>query len=496
MDKNNIDRREFLRTTAAGMAAIVAGPGLALAGCSVTCKPERKPNVVYIFADQWRAQSTGYFGNTDVMTPNVDKLASQSVNMTRAVSCCPVCSPYRASLMTGQYPLTTGVFLNDVDFKPKGVTLSQAYKDADYNTAYIGKWHLAGAERSAFIPKEKRHSFDFWMAAECVHSYAKSSYYGDKPVKKFWDGYDAIDQTKHACKYISDHSKDDKSFFLVLSWGPPHWPFDAVPEKYKKMYKDKNLKLRLNVPKYYHAQAREKLAGYYANITALDDCMGQIVQTLEDAGLNENTILVFTSDHGDMLYSQGFEKKQKPWDESILIPFLVRYPAVLGKKPRKIDMPFNSPDVMPTLLGLSGIKVPGTVEGKDYSEVLKGTIKPANDSALIMCPWPFAQFMRGTAHPKFGPTWAFGREYRGIRTRRYTYVRDLRGSWLLYDNENDPYQLDNLANKPEYVDLETKLDKILKRKLKETNDEFLNGEEYIKKWGHKVNEVGEIPWNW
>ena len=113
-------------------------------------------------------------GNTDVITPNLDKLAAQSVVFTHAVSCCPVCSPYRASLITGQYPLTTGVFLNDIDFKPKGLTIAEVYKQAGYKTAYIGKWHLDGSDRSAFIPKEKRLGFDYWRAVGCVHDYNNS----------------------------------------------------------------------------------------------------------------------------------------------------------------------------------------------------------------------------------------------------------------------------------------------------------------------------------
>jgi arylsulfatase A-like enzyme len=220
------------------------------------------------------------------------------------------------------------------------------------------------------------------------------------------------------------------------------------------------------------------------------------MKTLKETGLEDNTILVFTSDHGDMLFSQGWEKKQRPWDESILIPLVIHYPDGLGTEGRKIDMPISAPDMMPTLLGLSGLPIPDSVEGTDFSAVLKGAKEPPDNVALIMCPSPFAQYMRGESHPKFGPTWAGGREYRGIRTQRYTYVRDLNGPWLLYDNQKDPYQLDNKVNRPEYAQLQKKLDDILSRKLKETNDEFLPGAEYIKKWGYTVDHTGSIPWKW
>jgi len=206
------------------------------------------------------------------------------------------------------------------------------------------------------------------------------------------------------------------------------------------------------------------------------------VATLKELGLEKDTILVFTSDHGDMLHSRGQMKKQRPWDESIRVPFLLRYPAATGTKGRKIDMPINTPDIMPTLLGLSGIDIPDTVEGTDFSSVVTGKTEPPENAALISCPSPFGQWTRQSG----------GREYRGVRTIRYTYVRDLNGPWLLYDNEKDPYQLDNLCNKPEHAGLQKELERLLSRKLKQTNDEFLSGWDYIKKWGYTVRENGTV----
>jgi len=145
-------------------------------------------------------------------------------------------------------------------------------------------------------------------------------------------------------------------------------------------------------------------------------------------------------------------------------------------------MPINTPDIMPTLLGLSGIEVPDTVEGTDFSDAVKGKTKPSDNAALISCPSPFGQWKRTDG----------GREYRGVRTRRYTYVRDRNGPWLLYDNEEDPHQLDNLCNKPQYGKLQKELEGLLSQKLQETNDEFLSGPEYIKQWGYTVDESGTV----
>ncbi|MHC4664519.1 MAG: sulfatase family protein [Planctomycetota bacterium] len=487
MREGSIKRRQFLKGAAAGAASLLTG--LQLPGCSdahriESKEPRRKPNLVFLLADQWRAQAAGYAGNPDVITPNLDGLAKESVNFANAVSGCPVCCPYRASLLTGRYPLTHGVFLNDVRLSNEAVSIARAYNNAGYDTAYIGKWHLDGDQRSAYIPRKRRQGFRFWKALGCTHDYDNSYYYADKCVKLKWDGYDAIAQTDEARRYIREHA-GGRPFVLFLSWGPPHSPYHTAPQRYKDLFKDKNLTLRPNVPKEHEAQARRDISGYYAHIAALDDCIGTILKTLKETGLEDDTIVVFTSDHGDMLYSQGERKKQRPWDESIRVPFLVCYPAVLGKAGRTIDMPINTPDIMPTLLALSGVDIPDTVEGADFSAVLRGTEQPKDNAALITCPSPFGQWKR----KKHG-----GREYRGVRTRRYTYVRDLNGPWLLYDNQRDPYQLNNLCNKGQYCELQKKLEGILSQKLKQTNDEFLPGSEYIRKWGYIVDSSGTVEY--
>jgi len=137
---------------------------------------------------------------------------------------------------------------------------------------------------------------------------------------------------------------------------------------------------------------------------------------------------------------------------------------------------------MPTLLGLSGIAIPTTIEGTDFSRSLMGESPAPEYAALITCPSPFGQWTRARG----------GREYRGMRTRRYTYVRDLKGPWLLYDDLQDPYQLSNLCDRPEHAALRANLDMLLTRKLKETSDEFLPGADYIKKWGYEVDESGTV----
>jgi arylsulfatase A-like enzyme len=386
-------------------------------------------------------------------------------------------------VLTGQRPLTHGVFLNDVPLDPKATTIGKVLKENSYATGFIGKWHVDGHGRASFIPPERRQGFDYWKVLECTHNYNRSAYFADGPRKLFWPGYDAFAQTGDARQYIRAHAKTGKPFALFIAWGPPHNPYNTAPEKYRKMYDPAKLKLRPNVPADAAQAARRDLAGYYAHCTALDACVGELWQTLKDAGIEDNTLVVFTADHGDMLGSHNLSRKQKPWDESVRVPMLFHCPRRLGKGGRKLTAPINTEDIMPTVLGLCGVAIPRSVEGIDYSAYARGGKDPSDGAALITCVAPFGEWTRGRG----------GHEFRGIRTERYTYVRDLKGPSLLFDNEKDPYQMDNLVGKPAHAALQAKLDRLLREKLKRSHDEFLPGAAYIKKWGWKVDASGTVP---
>jgi arylsulfatase A-like enzyme len=443
-----------------------------------------RPNILLVFADQWRFEAFGYAGNPDVKTPNIDRLQREGISFVNAVASTPVCSPYRASLLTGQHPLTHGVFLNDVPLRPEAVSFGDVLSKAGYATGWIGKWHVDGHGRSEFIPRERRQGFDYWKVLECTHNYNDSAYFADEPVKLKWRGYDAIAQTRDAQQYIRDKANTGQPFALVLSWGPPHDPYFTAPESYRALYNPERLTLRPNVPPEERAKAARILAGYYAHCTALDDSFGDLRRTLAEEGIEDNTILIFTSDHGDMLGSHGLLKKQKPFDESIRVPFLIRWPAGLGTKPRKLECPLTPEDIMPTMLDLAGIAIPGTCEGINHAGYLRGRRDPCGGAAVIQSITPFGEWERAQG----------GREYRGLRTSRYTYVRDLKGPWLLFDNKTDPYQTNNLMGAPSIAKLQASLEKQLGLKLKERGDEFLAGEHYIARWGYTVNERGTVPY--
>jgi arylsulfatase A-like enzyme len=234
--------------------------------------------------------------------------------------------------------------------------------------------------------------------------------------------------------------------------------------------------------------ARKNIAGYYAHISALDDYVGRVTKAIQELGIEENTLLVFTSDHGDMLYSQGRTKKQQPWEESINVPMLLRFPAKNHQKNKRIALPINTPDLMPTFLGLCELPIPSSVEGKDYSN----RITQKNDAddgeeesgVLITCPWMFSQFKSQKG----------AREFRGIRTARYTYVRGLNGPWLLYDNLADPFQKHNIIRSRTHSKEIKNLDQLLNKKLLETNDKFEPGINHINRLGYKTKKDGSIAY--
>jgi arylsulfatase A-like enzyme len=436
-----------------------------------------KPNIVFVFSDQHRACTTSLEGAA-VKTPNLEKMAAEGITLKNTISNAPVCTPWRAAFLTGQYPLTNGVFLNDVTLPTDRPTLGTCLKDGGYKTGYIGKWHLDGNQRTAFTPPgPRRQGWDFWAVLNCTHNYLESHYYlNEDDERRQWDGYDATSQTDVALDFIEASASGDEPFALVLSWGPPHNPYRDIPDEYLDMYPVEDAEVRPNCedPK------KEELAGYYAHVTALDEQLGRIQSLLEKKGTLENTVFIYTSDHGDMIGSQGQERKMKPWDESIRVPFVIRCPEQVGKG-FTIEKPINMVDLMPTLLGFAGIDIPDSVEGRDLSPLLKGHEPDGDDVALTMCIAPFAEYT--------------GLPWRGVQTRRYTYTRRLDGPWLLYDNETDPFQLHNLINLAEYASLQSELEGYLTRLLEERNDPFEPGEYYVNKWGFEVNANGAVPYS-
>lgn len=453
----------------------------------------RPPNVLYVFADQWPAHAFGYTGDPNVRTPRIDAFAREAVNCRHAFANMPICSPSRATLLTGLLPDRHGIVLNDAPLDPNCYTLGEHFSANGYDTAYIGKWHVDGHGRRSFTPPERRHGFQYWKAIECTHNYNASRYFeGDDPTPKRWPTYDAFAQTDDAIAYLRDHDRE-RPFFMVLSWGPPHFPYETAPERFRKLYRAEQLQLRPNVPGDFEP-AREMLAGFYAHCSALDECFGRLVDALREIGIEDHTILVFTSDHGDHLGAHYLSDKQSPLEEALHIPFLIRWPDAL--KPHANDSVVSVLDVFPTLCGFLGQEIPEQCQGRDFSAHLREQSAPEAEENFAFCgsyhtfgPWLRQSRIRPV------PEHLRARDYRGLRDTRYTYCESLEGPWLLFDNETDPYQLRNLIDDDAHRGLRARLAGRLHRRMEAYGDAFLPGMSYVSRWGYQVNKILAIPYD-
>ena len=450
-----MNRRDFVAgaTAALGATALpaqkAAKPGAA-----------KRPNVIYVFADQLRHASCGYSGDPYARTPNMDRLAAEGCNLTQAVSSTPVCAPYRASLMTGKYQSSTGMVINELRLSPEHECFGHALTKAGYQTAYIGKWHMWANEeghhnliKNGFTPPGAyRLGFDgYWAAYNFNQVYEHAPYFLNDAVPHIRTQYEPDGQTDMAVDYINkvDHSADP--FALFLSWGPPHdpWGNNNVLPEYLELYRDVDLPLAPNystvsdsyadawqkLPPNYDKNIHQWMKVYYAQVANLDWNLGRLLKAVDAAGIADNTIIVFTTDHGEMFGAHGRRAKYIFYEEAARVPFLVRWPKHIPAKTVS-DALLGTPDIMPTVLSMLNIPIPSTVEGKDMSSHVLGKGGADHDAAHM-------QGMGATA------AWTDGSEWRALRDHEFTYAvyhRD--GKELLFNNPKDPYQMIDLAGEP------------------------------------------------
>lgn len=441
------------------------------------------PNILYIFSDQHRKFDLGCYGHNLVSTPNLDRLSSIGVRFNHCVSNSPVCVPARGTMLTGLYPNKHGALMNDMAIDSNCTSIADVLNEAGYHTGYIGKWHLNGVPRDQAIPKGRRLGFQEWKVHNCNHKYLKCYYYDEQDIKHRVDGYEPVIFGDLASEFIRRNGTQEQPWALYLSFATPHDPHQDIVESYLELYKDKDIPLRenakdkilfkiqreLNLNEYFDTdEYRENAKGYYGHISAIDDQIGKLLSLLKETGQLENTIILYTSDHGDMLGSQGLLDKQVPFEESIAIPLIVywkghTYCGVCDELIGLNDLPV-------TIAGLIGKQFPTATDGMDLHELLLNPNARSYDSAYICEYFP--------AH-----NWGDkgGTEWRAIRTKQYTYaVTASNKNWLLYDNINDPFQKVNLAISDEYENIKNELWRMLKSHI-EKNDELLEGFQFIVK---------------
>ena len=433
-----------------------------------------RPNIIWIFGDQHRAQSLGYMGDPNVSTPHLNRLADEGIAFTSAVAGFPLCSPFRGALISGQYPhrVTPG---HQTQLDPSLPTVATAFNEAGYHTAWYGKWHVDGAQerdgRTALhvIPPERRGHFQKWIGYEnnapqfdCwVHGGE-----GDDAFHYRLPGYETDALTDLFIEHLHERAgQEDEPFFAALSVIPPHDPYHA-PAEWMGRHIPAQVQLRPNVPAIPRIveRARRDLAGYHAMIENLDWNVGRIRAALEELGLYENTHVLFFSDHGDMHGSHGQFRKTSPWEESLRIPFII------GGGPHRYHhdsgfhaVPLNHVDIAPTSLGLCGLEAPAWMQGTDYSGYrLRGReVSNEPDSAYLQTVVP-------TMHGH-----SVDRPWRGIVTRDNWKYAVLEGQpWLLFNLNEDPWEQANHAHNSLYHAERRKLQARLEEWIDHTGDSF------------------------
>ena len=448
-----MNRRAILK----GIGGTVVAMGLSEGDGWGEAPAKRPPNVVFILPDEWRGQALGCMGNPDVQTPNLDQLASEGVLMRNTLANSPVCCPARSVMLTGTYTSRTGMVANDLRLDESEVTLGDLFAQAGYRTGYVGKWHLDGGPREpGFVPPgRRRHGFQYWAANECNHNYFYNWYFREENVPIVTEEYEPEFWTRLGLEFL--YESQDRPFFLMLAIGAPHDPYIA-PQKFLDLYDPERLTMEPNWVKGVHGAGRKEIAGYYAAMTAIDEQVGLLLRTLRELGLEDNTIVFFSSDHGNMLGSQGKILKRKPWEESIRVPGIMRCPGLIPAG-RKTDALISHVDFAPTLLSLCGLPVPANMQGTDQSEIVVGKKEKGSDAAYFQI---------------FGPFHAGGVEqgWRGIRTERYMFARWESGPWVLYDLEKDPYEMNNLVHDPTASALMSDMDKKLLAWMQRAEDSW------------------------
>ena len=446
----------------------------------------KRPNLIYIFADQLGYSRCGYAGDEKAKTPNINRLASQGVNFCNAVSNTPVCAAYRASLFTGKYTTSTGMVINELRMRTDHECFGHVLTRSGYDTGYVGKWHLYANQlgnhhdpQNSFTPPgPARLGFDgYWAAYNFHHQYYDAYYHTNSPEKiSYGEGvYEPDAQTDMMMDFISRSSKSSTPFAAFLSYGTPHdpWVESNVPEGYAAMFRDMDFPNPTNYKaendKYADNWGRlgdeqrtrlsEWRRNYYAMVANLDWNIGRLLDAISKVGIEDDTIVVFSSDHGEMFGAQGRRAKNIFYEEAARIPFLIRYPGQI-EADSVSDACLSTVDVMPTVLSLMDLEIPEDAEGMDLSHCARGGEGHEPEFA----------FMQNTGACA---AWENGHEWRALRDKQYTYAIYRVDRWeLLFDNANDPYQTKNLANDPDHQDIMERFRRMLTEKMESLNDNF------------------------
>jgi len=421
---------------------------------------KKKTNILFILTDDQGIWSLGSYGNKEIISPNIDKLAETGIRFDNFFCTSPVCSPARASIITGKIPSQHGVHdwisvgnLDDpkaeyskytgkdrqIEYLKDQKGYVEFLKKKNYVCGISGKWHL-GAQQI------KQKGFDFWY----IYGLGGGDYYNYPMVEngkvKMKQNYTTNEITLGALKFLDKYKNENNPFYLSVHYTAPHSPYEKEfhPDKYLNLYKDCKFKSipekpihkwQMDSPILPHTKEKQKefLTSYYAAVTAMDDDIGKIIDKLKKIGEYENTLIIFTSDNGFNMGHHGLWGKgnasfpMNMYDSSVKVPFIVSMPTKLRQNKVESGL-YSQYDIMPTLLDFVNIKntEKDKLPGNSFLPTLVGDTKQENEAVVIF--------------DEYGPV-------RMIRTNEYKYIhRYPYGPHELYDLNNDPNEEINLID--------------------------------------------------
>jgi choline-sulfatase len=488
-----MDRRKFLYGTASavgalGLDALDSGSAVAenQAQATENTEPKRRPNVLLVMSDQHRRNCMGAAGDPVAHTPNLDRLAGQSVRFTNAYCTNPVCAPSRASMLTGLYSHNLYPHAGDQPYSPRRKTVAEHFSRAGYLSALIGKMHFVDAQVHGF---QYQLEFNEWLQVLGPRGllYANETYYpnsgaGLPQISSLWktqgdpwadsrkfdgrlgpvavgkasemaeaDHFESF-VARESIHFLEAYGKSDEPFFLVTSFLKPHDPFMPA-ERFANMFREQDMSLPPSwgkadlenlpeqvahdirtshvTPELLHAPAaRQRIASYYGNLAQTDDCVGQVLDALTRLDLDRNTIVLYLSDHGEMLGDLGLWNKFQFYEGSCGVPLMVRIP---GASPAVCETPVSLISLAVTLAELCSVPLPGSSDGRSFAGLISN---PASREAYGPV---FAEFDLGRPGEKYM-----------IRDGDLKYSFWVHDRAELYDLKNDPQEMRNLAARPEH----------------------------------------------
>ncbi|AYY14584.1 DUF4976 domain-containing protein [Actinobacteria bacterium YIM 96077] len=410
------------------------------------------PNVIVIFTDQQRWDSTGAHGNPLDLTPTFDDVAQTGTHAAQAFTPQPVCAPARAAMQTGQYPTTTGCFRNGIPLPEESRTLASCFGDAGYTTGYIGKWHLADSDP---VPAHQRGGYHTWLGANILE-FTSDAYrtvvFDEDGEAVMLPGYRTDALYDAAIRFVADHAgtpgvdaSPPEPFFLFCSLVEPHHQneIDAYPAPvgYEERYRGRWMPPDLAALSAEGGTAHRHIGGYWGQVRRVDEGFARLLDALRSMDLLDNTIVAFTSDHGCHFKTRNDEYKRSCHDGSIRVPMALCGPGFDGG--RRIEQPVSTIDLPPTLLDAAGLDVPSDMQGRSFLPLVQDPAAEWPDDVFLQVSESEVGRVIRTSRWKYHVTAPDADPWHDASASRYVETE-------LYDVVNDPHELDNLAGLPSH----------------------------------------------